>query len=386
MQHSLLLATLLIAASNQASAAAVTIGSPAPAITLDQLFPEQPAANASLGALAGKAIVLEFWATWCAPCIDAIPHINELAAQFKDRPVQFISITDEEPSLVEGFLKKKPIGGWVGIDRSNQSNKAYGREGIPFTVLIDAQGKVAAITHPSMIKASHIEDLLAGRPLNIPMPMGGSMTVWRSSNESGPPPILDVLIRPTTSENASTSRSVKQFNAKHADLRTLIASAYGFQTGRIEGPALERTDWYDMLLNLPSARRYDDLTPLLQQVVCVAFGVKVERQTRETDVLVLKAPDGKPGVLTETVSTGGSMSSHSKGQFKLIGGSMSQLASILESELHRIVLDEAHLTGKYDIQFKYDNSEPAGLLGAIRKETGLTIEPARRLVEFLVVR
>src|SRR5437016_10428339 len=125
---------MLIAAS--ALSAAVPVGSPAPAITLDQLYPAQPAGNASLGALAGKAIVLEFWATWCAPCLDAIPHFNEMVEQFKDRPVQFISISDEEPALVEGFLKKKSIAGWVGIDRSNKSNKAYNEEGIPLTVLI----------------------------------------------------------------------------------------------------------------------------------------------------------------------------------------------------------------------------------------------------------
>jgi uncharacterized protein (TIGR03435 family) len=218
------------------------------------------------------------------------------------------------------------------------------------------------------------------------MPMGGDMTVSRPTNESGPPPILDVLIRPTASETSSTSRSVKQFNAKRADLRSLLANAYGFQFGRIEGAALDKVEYYDMLLTLPGAKRYEDITPLLQQVICAAFGVKVERQTRDVDVLVLKAPDGKPGVLTETVSSGGSMSSHNKGQFKLIGGSMGQLASMLESELHKVVLDETHLTGKYDIQFKYDSSAPGGLLEAIRKETGLIIESAQAPVEFLVVR
>src|SRR5258708_33922560 len=118
MQRYILWSAMLVLAAACASAASVTVGSPAPAINLDQLIPEQPPGNASLSALAGKAVVLEFWATWCAPCIDAIPHVNELAEQFKDRPVQFISITDEESSLIEGFLKNKPIGGWGAIDRS----------------------------------------------------------------------------------------------------------------------------------------------------------------------------------------------------------------------------------------------------------------------------
>jgi len=72
-------------------------------------------ANATLHALAGKAVVLEFWATWCAPCVAAIPHLNELATQFKDRPVVFLSVSDETPSVVEAFLQKHPIDGWSAL-------------------------------------------------------------------------------------------------------------------------------------------------------------------------------------------------------------------------------------------------------------------------------
>ena len=95
--------------------AAVKVGDCGPAIHFDKLLPEQPAANASFEALAGKAVVLEIWATWCGPCVGAIPHLNELAEKFKDRPIVFLSVTNEEPAVVEGLLKKRPISGLVGI-------------------------------------------------------------------------------------------------------------------------------------------------------------------------------------------------------------------------------------------------------------------------------
>src|SRR5712692_5337033 len=122
-RHALLLPALLLASPQLFCA--VKVGDPAPAIELDVLLPNQPVANATLSALAGKAVVLEFWATWCGPCYFAIPHLNQLAKEFERQPVQFLSITDEEQPLVEGFLQKRPINGWIGLDYKGALRKAY---------------------------------------------------------------------------------------------------------------------------------------------------------------------------------------------------------------------------------------------------------------------
>ena len=120
---------------------------PAPDIVLKALLPNQPVAAATLDALKGKAIVLEFWATWCAPCVGSIPHLNKLADQFQDRAIQFLSVTSEEAPVVEKFLKARPIHGWVGLDDLDRTYKPYGFEGIPQTVLIDAAGKEIGRAH-----------------------------------------------------------------------------------------------------------------------------------------------------------------------------------------------------------------------------------------------
>ena len=59
------------------------VGQPAPEIKLDQLLPDQPVERASLSSLKGKAIVVEFWSTTCSICVDAMPHLNQLAASFQ---------------------------------------------------------------------------------------------------------------------------------------------------------------------------------------------------------------------------------------------------------------------------------------------------------------
>ena len=118
------------------ASADVKVGQPAPEISPAQLLPDQPAANANLRALKGKAVVLEFWATWCGPCVMAIPHLNELTVQFQDKPVVFLSVTDENRAVVEPFLKKRPIEGWVGLARDRKTFADYGVTGVPRTFLI----------------------------------------------------------------------------------------------------------------------------------------------------------------------------------------------------------------------------------------------------------
>ena len=101
--------SLFVLVSIAPLAAAATVGDRAPEIHFDRLLPDQPLANARFDALAGKVVVLDLWATWCAPCVKAIPHHNELVEQFKDQPVIFLSVSNEEPSVVEAFLKERPM-------------------------------------------------------------------------------------------------------------------------------------------------------------------------------------------------------------------------------------------------------------------------------------
>src|SRR5215471_10614976 len=94
----------------------VHLGDPAPPLTITQLMNASSGAVATWSALRGWAVVLEFWATWCAPCVEQIPHLNKLAEQFKNNNALFLSVTDEDAATVSAFTAKRPIAGWIGID------------------------------------------------------------------------------------------------------------------------------------------------------------------------------------------------------------------------------------------------------------------------------
>ena len=127
---------------------------------------------AELRHLRGRVVVLEFWATWCVPCIEALPHLNEVARQCRDNgdPVVFISVTAEDEPTVRKFLADHPVEGWVGLDKPTDAPgvgataKKFGVQGIPHTVVIDQHGFVVAHTWSSLITREGILNLTKSRP------------------------------------------------------------------------------------------------------------------------------------------------------------------------------------------------------------------------------
>ncbi|MBI5238918.1 MAG: TlpA family protein disulfide reductase [Elusimicrobia bacterium] len=111
-------------------------------------------------ALRGKLVVLEFWATWCDACLEAQPHLNDLAERFQGRPVQFISISSDPEKEVRAFLKKHRISGWVGLDESGAAFEAFRVRGLPYTVVLDPSGNILGETYPDQLTAERLEAML----------------------------------------------------------------------------------------------------------------------------------------------------------------------------------------------------------------------------------
>lgn len=92
-----------------------------------------------------KVLVINFWASWCPPCVEEMPTLDKLQAEFKAQNVLFVGIGIDSPSNIRQFLEITPvsypivIGGLEGSALSKQMGNTQGA--LPYTIIIDAKGK-----------------------------------------------------------------------------------------------------------------------------------------------------------------------------------------------------------------------------------------------------
>ena len=88
--------------------AEMTIGSPAPPIDIEYWLSTAGGTVEPFHKLEpGKIYVIEFWATWCTPCVASMPHIAQLQQEYADKGVTIVSVSDEPLETVEGFLERE---------------------------------------------------------------------------------------------------------------------------------------------------------------------------------------------------------------------------------------------------------------------------------------
>lgn len=147
----------LVAAAAHAQDATLKVGDDAPQLSIAKWVKGGPVTLEK-----GKIYVVEFWATWCGPCIASMPHLSELQDEYKNK-VTFIGVTTEDANgntldAVEKMVQEKGpgMGYTVAFDDAQKTNdawmKAAAQRGIPTSFVVDANGKIAFIGHPIMLE------------------------------------------------------------------------------------------------------------------------------------------------------------------------------------------------------------------------------------------
>jgi peroxiredoxin len=90
------------------------------------------------------AVLVNFWASWCAPCKEEIPLLNELNRKYRDRGITIVGVSVEEAkTVVEAFKRRHPIDYPVLLDSDGAVSRRYGLIGMPMTVIVDRTGVVS---------------------------------------------------------------------------------------------------------------------------------------------------------------------------------------------------------------------------------------------------
>jgi len=91
----------------------------------------------------GQVVILNFWATWCPPCIEELPSLETLQQRMKDKGIKVLAISiDDDDSAYHQFLKENRVDLLSVRDASKKSNNLYGTFKFPETYIIDQKGIV----------------------------------------------------------------------------------------------------------------------------------------------------------------------------------------------------------------------------------------------------
>ncbi|MCP4069877.1 MAG: redoxin domain-containing protein [Phycisphaeraceae bacterium] len=136
-------------------------GRKAPAFMVDRWMTAEPDAR-------GKVAIVDFWATWCGPCLKAIPHMNELANRFRGE-VECVGISDESKREFEkGFedrnLEPSMFRYALALDPKGRMKSAFGIRGIPHVAVISTDWIVRWQGHPASLDANTVAAIVAADP------------------------------------------------------------------------------------------------------------------------------------------------------------------------------------------------------------------------------
>jgi DsbE subfamily thiol:disulfide oxidoreductase len=132
-----------LAAVPMGSSSLLRVGKPAPEFTLKTL---DGARTVTLSELRGKKVLINFWASWCPPCVEETPALIEAYKQLNDPNVAFVAIgMQDETANLQKFAKDYGIPYIVVEDPDGKVGDAYGVRGLPTTLFIDSSGAVHSI-------------------------------------------------------------------------------------------------------------------------------------------------------------------------------------------------------------------------------------------------
>lgn len=355
-----------------------------------------PVREISLNELKGKVVILEFWATWCGPCLVAMPHLKEMQKKFGEK-LQVITVTDERPERISKFLKSRPSNLWFAIDTARAVTKLFPHRMIPHTVVISAEGKLVAETTPDAITDQTIDSLLNGKEVHLPektdnpmSPPEAIMTYFNAADTVKNRFIMHGEIKgspgvSTTHLNDSIFKG-RRLTCFNLSLTTLYRIAYGNfaykrtidKTNQIqEAPVYS----LDLIVNTPA-----ELLPQLKQELDNRFDLRSRIEPQMKEVNVVKIADRKKFNLIPRNKSGKRTYTSSHGEINQDAITMTDFADFLEDygTEKLLVIDETGNSEKLDIKFSFEPENPQSLKDKLN-DMGLVLVKQKQKIDMLVL-
>ena len=245
-------------------------------------------------ALKGQVVVIDFWGTWCAPCLPSLQKFRALEAKFSGRPISFFTVARDEPERVKKFFADHQFDFSTYAADDPQTFESWGIGGVPATGIVLSDGTFLGATPGENITAELLEKLLAGERPRLPSFLRDANLEWDREEVQwldGVRPDFLVVIKPTSSGTGGYlyKPGSTRMSGDGVNLIALITAAWQTDFAHLDLQITNATkDQYRFAVRVPTGREAA-LLATLQDAIQRRFAIKVAWQEQERDVLVLKS-------------------------------------------------------------------------------------------------
>jgi len=372
------------------------LGDPAPEVDFQKILNSETTTG-KLSDFKSRVVILDFWATWCGPCIEAFPHLEALQKKFGN-DLKILTVTDDPEERISKFLAKRNVALPIVMDTDRVLAAQFPHRLIPHTVVIDKNGIIRAITTPEKLTDEVIQRIIRNQQVSLvekkdvmdfdpskPISGNGNFTyqITVTPYQEG----LPAVSNPTGGEGAYKNRRILCMNLS---LQSLYEIAFQFPA--VTRTVIESKNTAAFAWSKQTAVCFDLIVPealgtqrfeMMKQHLSLLYPFKPIIEKRQTKIKILKVIDGhrpniKPsaGGQTEVAYSGGGLS--------MKNAALNTVAAFLESQFNMPVVDETKTTGLFDLELIWYKENP-DLIHDELKKIGLTLVDAVRDIDVLVI-
>ena len=354
----------------------ITVGERAPELVITDYIQNVPLDKS----VRNKYILLEFWATWCAPCLGAVPHLNELQDKYKNREdILVFSMTYEEPEKVKNTLKRINFKTTVVSDQTKKTLQNFGvetKEGItvPRTVLIDNKGIIKWVGNPYHLTDSIFDRFVNGMSLIPEKQQINEMTEVKIQSENIETDITDIanrlVVDKQTKYSFSLIESTKKENVKWSKIlplrgryinvnnycRSILSDLVAVSEKQIIIPDSIKDKTYNLFYKNDNIKDAKTCIEDVKANFLKALNLKERIEDRFSDVYILTIQN-KNKLNISTDKSGNSHSGCNDTHYTFSNNKIGYVIKKLSENYQIIINDKSNLTDKYDFIIKRGSVE-----------------------------